>query len=168
MKVFVITSDWYNPLIPGFAYLFNKFWSADQPVTFLGYTVPDYELPQNFSFESLGPGTDFANYRTEWSYVGRGSEFSDSLKGWLSRMPDPYFILLLIDYFIHQPVSRRQLDILEKHIQRDNVMKIDLSLDRIYFAHSRYDDEPERPLFAIAQAAPYRSSLQAAIWRREY
>jgi hypothetical protein len=67
MNVFVTTSDWYNPLIPGFAYLFNRFWSLRQPVTILGYSPPDLELPSNFRFQSLGRPEQFGNEITEWS-----------------------------------------------------------------------------------------------------
>jgi hypothetical protein len=177
MNVYVTTSDWYNPLIPAFAYLFNKFWSPDQTVTILGYTAPDLEMPANFHFESLGAADEFGNEVTEWSEGRRGWRFgepyptprwSDSLKRWLGRIPDPYFALLQIDYFIYRPVSLRQVRVLEQHIHTDNVMKVDLTLDRAYFAHCPYAECEQLNIVVSAQDAPFRSSLQAAIWRREY
>src|SRR5260370_792110 len=78
MKIYVTTSDWYNPLIPCFAYLFNRFWSPQQEVTILCYTVPDYEIPSNFLLESLGDPAAFGNDIGEWSPGRRGSDFGES------------------------------------------------------------------------------------------
>ncbi|HTD22068.1 MAG TPA: hypothetical protein VK738_05410 [Terriglobales bacterium] len=177
MNVYVTTSDWYNPLIPAFAHLFNRFWSPDQPVTILGYTAPGLEMPANFSFESLGAASEFGNEVAEWSEQRRGRHFgelyptprwSDSLKRWLARISDSYFALLQIDYFIYRPVNRQQVRVLEQQIHTDNVMKVDLTLDRAYFAHSPYAECDQFNIVVSAQDALYRSSLQAAIWRSEY
>jgi hypothetical protein len=177
MRVYVTTSDWYNPILPCFAYLFNRFWSPKQGVTVLCYTVPDCELPPNFSVESLGHPAEFGNDVAEWSSGRRGSDFgesfptpkwSDSMKGWADRLPDPYFILLQIDYFIHQPVNIRQIAILEKYLGADDVVKIDLSADRFYAPHTLYAIEDGIHIIESDQQALYRSSLQAAIWTRDY
>jgi hypothetical protein len=177
MNVYVTTSDWYNSLIPAFAHLFNKFWSPDQPVTILGYTDPGFEMPANFSFESLGAASEFGNEIGEWSEGRRGRHFSelyptprwsDSLKRWLTRTSDSYFALLQIDYFLYRPVNRQQIRVLEQQIHADNVMKVDLTLDRAYFAHSPYAECDQLNIIVSAQDTLYRSSLQAAIWRREY
>jgi hypothetical protein len=50
LKVYVTTSDYYNHRIPGFAYLFNKYWAPNQGVC---YQMPSYSLPDNFSTRSL-------------------------------------------------------------------------------------------------------------------
>jgi hypothetical protein len=47
-------------------------------------------------------------------------------------------------------------------------MKVDLTLDRAYFAHSPYAECDQLNIIVSAQDTLYRSSLQAAIWRREY
>jgi hypothetical protein len=47
-------------------------------------------------------------------------------------------------------------------------VKIDLSSDRTYFAHSFYAHDNGMEIIVSDQDAPYRSSLQAAIWKREY
>ena len=177
MNVYVTTSDWYNPILPAFAHLFNRYWSPVQPVTVLGYSDPACELPPNFSFRSLGSAREFGNDVPEWSEGRRGRDFrepfptprwSDSLKRWLHRTPDPCFILMQIDYFIHRPVQVRQIDALQKCLADENVMKIDLSSDRHYFPHSHYCRDGDIDIVVSDQDAPYRASLQTAIWRREY
>ena len=54
MTIYISTSDKYVFLLKPFAYLFNKFWSKDQKVVILGYTKPDFKLPKNFEFVSMG------------------------------------------------------------------------------------------------------------------
>jgi hypothetical protein len=177
MRVFVTTSDWYNPIIPAFAHLFNHFWSPLQDVTILGYTAPLERLPSNFAFHSLGAPQEFGNDVTEWSLGRRGRHFgelyptpkwSDSVKGWIDTLPDEYFILLQIDYFVHKPVKTAVLKRLERYLACENVAKIDLSTDRYHSPHSHYEFDGETEIIVSDQEARYRSSLQAAIWRRDY
>lgn len=177
MRVYVTTSDWYNPILPCFASLFNRFWSPQQQVTVLCYTVPDCKLPFNFSLESLGHPSDFGNDVTEWTPGRRGPDYgelyptpkwSDSMKCWVDNLPDPHFILLQIDYFIHQPVNVHQIKMLEKYVGVDNVVKIDLSADRFHDLHRPYATEGDMKIIESDQQAQYRSSLQAAIWTRDY
>jgi hypothetical protein len=177
LKIFVTTSDWYNPILPCFAHLFNWFWSPDQEVTILCYTVPDIRLPPNFTLESLGDPPAFGNVAPEWSPGTRGPRFgepyptpkwTDSLKGWADRLKDPAFILLQIDYFLCRPVNLQQVRRLEEYLKIDNVVKIDLSPDRFHDAHSHFDWLEETEVIVSSQSAQYRSSLQAAIWKRDY
>jgi len=53
MTVYVTTCDKYSHLLKGFAYLFNKYWGAEQAVVVLGFAKPDFELPPNFKFHSM-------------------------------------------------------------------------------------------------------------------
>jgi hypothetical protein len=177
VSVFVTTSDWYNPIIPAFAYLFNRYWSPRQEVTILGYTPPAFPLPPNFLFQSLGKKEDFGNDVTEWSDGRRGRHFgelyptpkwSDSLKKWIDVLQDEYFILLQIDYFIHKPVNIELIERLKPYLCRENVAKIDLSTDRFHSPHELYEMNGDTGIIVSNQDARYRSSLQAAIWRREY
>ena len=68
-------------------------------------------------------------------------------------MPDPYFILLQIDYFIHQPVHVRQIKVLEKYLGVDNVVKIDLSADRFHDLHRPYATEGDMKIIESDQQA---------------
>ena len=171
------TSDWYNPIIPAFAHLFNRYWSPQQEVTILGYTPPSFPLPPNFVFQSLGKPEEFGNEVTEWSDGRRGRHFgelyptpkwSDSLKRWIEALPDQHFILLQIDYFIHKPVKIDLIERLKPYLTRENVTKIDLSTDRYNSPHAPYETDGEISIIVSDQEARYRSSLQAAIWQREY
>jgi hypothetical protein len=177
MNVYVTTSDWYNPLIPAFCHLFRRHWSAEQEVVFLGYTPPAEALPDNASFVSLGPPEQFGNEKPEWSPGRRGWPmnepfptplWTDSLRPFFETLPEDLFVLLQIDYFLHQPVRRGIVKELERRFERAGVAKIDLSRDRTHYPNDLYSDEDGLRLIVTRQDAPYRSSLQAAIWRREY
>ena len=177
MTVYVTTSDWYNPLIPGFAWLFNRFWSASQKVVILGYAAPECAMPDNFSFHSLGDGSEFGNEKQEWSPGRRGRHFgesyptpkwSDSLRRWTDSLAEESFILLQIDYFIHQPVNHRQIEVLKKYLKLEDVAKIDLSADRYHSPHQHFASDEGVEILVSDQKARYRSSLQAAIWKRDY
>jgi hypothetical protein len=177
MKVYVTTSDWYNCIIPGFAYLFNKHWSPDQEVTVLCYNQPDYSLPKNFSIISLGNPEQFGNDVPEWSPGRRGETYgqqhptprwTNSLKPFFEKLEDEYFILLQIDYFIHKPVELHKVELLKKYLGEEGVVKIDLSYDRSCFPHKVYAVDQNIEIIVSEQDTVYRSSLQAAIWQKDY
>jgi hypothetical protein len=172
LKVYVTTSDYYNHLMPGFAYLFNRYWSSNQEVTFLCYTKPSYCLPDNFSMFSLGTSESFGNEGPEWAEDGSRSnptpKWTDSLRPIFEHMADEHFILLQIDYFINRPVELDKIDFLRSFLDRRDVAKIDLTLDRTRDLHNLYATHGNIQIIVSDQNAEYRSSLQAAIWRKDY
>jgi hypothetical protein len=176
LNVYVTTSDYYNHLIPGFAYLFNKYWSPDQGATFLCYTMPSYSLPDNFSMVSLGPPERFGNNVPEWTKGRRGvggepyptPRWTDSLTPIFESMADEHFILLQIDYFINQPVELDKIEFLRSFLSSREVAKIDLTQDLTRNSHKAYPFQRDFQIIISDQHAEYRSSLQAAIWRRDY
>jgi hypothetical protein len=177
VKIFVTTSDYYNPLAPGFAYLFNRYWDPRQEVTLLCYSPPKAPLPSNFQVVSLGNAEQFGNEVPEWSPGRRGKHFNepyptprwtDSLAPFFNRVKDEYFILLQIDYFIHRPVELDKIALLLGYFDRKDVVKIDLSRDRAFFPHSLFASNGGLKIVVSDQDAPFRSSLLPAIWRADY
>ena len=177
MKIFVTTSDYYNPLAPGFAYLFNRYWDDRQEVTLLCYSPPATVLPANFKVVSLGNAAHFGNDVPEWSPGRRGKHFSepyptprwtDSLAPFFHRVEQDYFILLQIDYFIHRPVEREKIALLAGYLAMEDVVKIDLSRDRAFFPHRLFESNEGMRIVVSNQDAPFRSSLLPAIWRTDY
>lgn len=146
LRLYVTTSDYYNHLIPGFAHLLNRYWSANQEVTFLCYTKPSYSLPNNFSVFSLGPPATFGNEIPEWSEGRRGvhdepyptPRWTDSLIPVVENMTDEHFILMQIDCFINRPVELDKIELLRSFLNFSDVAKIDLTLDRTFYTHYLY------------------------------
>ena len=83
-------------------------------------------------------------------------------------MPEEHFILLQIDYFINRPVQLDKIEVLRSFLDRSDVVKIDLTLDRARHLHNLYTTHGEIQIIVSDQNAEYRSSLQAAIWRKDY
>lgn len=152
VKVYCVTSDKYRHLVAGFAERFNRFWD-NQDVTVLGYDPPEEELPNNFSFLSLGKQEDF------------GSSWTDGLRGFFMFAQDKHFLLMLEDYWLNTPVSSLQIEYLALKFRDPQVVKVELTDDN---GRLPLSGEYEKGLAIRAQDSKYRSSLQASIWRREY
>lgn len=158
-RVLVTTSDDYLPAVRVYAWLFNRYWSPKQHVTVLGYRPPNFELPSNFEFVSLGPQADYPI--TKWS---------NALVDFLGSIDDEVFTLMLEDYWITRPVNVHAVQILHDYmIQFRYVAKIDLCADRLYahgmtsYGHVSYVD-----LVKSMPGSPYHLSLMTGLWRREH
>lgn len=152
MQVVVLTSNNYVHCLPGFSYLFNKFWDAGQPVQVVRYDVRPPKMPGNFTNFAIGPQDDYT--------------WSSGLLKYLTYHQSPLILLMLEDYFIDKPVDKAAIKRLWKMMQ-DNpeIAKIDLSNDRLKVAHSDYDNGR---LILSDENAVYQTSVQAAIWRVDY
>lgn len=125
---------------------------------------------------SLGPPESFGNGVLEWSPGRRGIDgepyptpkWTDSLTTVFEHLPDEHFILMQIDYFINRPVELDKIELLRCFLHSRQVAKIDLTLDVTRYAHSLYATHGNIQIIASGQSANYRSSLQAAIWRKDY
>jgi len=151
MNIYVLTSNEYLKCLPGFAYLFNKFWSETQAVKVVRYEIRPQGLPRNFTNYAIG-----AQSRHSWS---------SGVVKWLSDTPDDIILLVLEDYYLTKPVDGAAIGGLYQMMVDDkSIAKIDLSGDRMKFAHREYNDY----LVASQDNAGFQTSLQAALWRRDY
>lgn len=122
MNILVTTCDKNMHLLRGFAHLFNKYWSPLQPATVLGYAKPDFNLPENFTYFSLG---DQEHYPFK--------NWSDSIIDFLALHPEwDTFVLLLEDYYLVRPVDAHGIRLLYGYMQEHrDVLKLDLCADRL-------------------------------------
>jgi hypothetical protein len=149
MNIYITTSNDYVSLMPETASRLNKYW-PDQDVTVLHFDVVPEGLPDNFKLHNLGNQADF------------GRSWTDPLLPFFSELQDEYFILLLDDYFLDKPVDQSRIDQAEVYVD-SGASKFDLSGDR---AKDRFIDHKD--YIESSQWARYRTSLQAAIWRKDY
>lgn len=142
------------------AHLFRKHGGQDRPVTVLGFTAPDFDLPPLWNFLSLGNQQDYPVDR-----------WSDALIGWLKggHRPGDVFALLLSDYWLMRQAGWPLVDVLaDWAMKRPRLLRLDLTLDRanergaVDVAYLAFLDVIKAPA-----TAPYKVSLQAAIWRRD-
>ena len=159
MKVFVMTCDSYMDAIPGFAHQFNKYWSPDQQVIVCGFTKPEFDMPDNFTFYSIG---DQRNYPVD--------KWSNGLIDVLWHFPkEERFVLMLEDYWLCQPVNVDAVKILYDYmVQFDYVIKMDLCGDRRFAGGVQdYGDVAGIPLVKSDFTSAYHMSLMVGLWNRE-
>ncbi len=153
----VSTSQRYAWAMTPFAELFNEFWGASQPCYYYG--CQKQVLPDNF----IHVKTVNTNQ----------SQWSEALIEFLNLIPEKVIVLMLEDYWLTRPVDSLGLYYLADFIQGiDNVLKIDLSTDRMY---ARGDPRSAVPygycghfdLIRTTNDIAYQMSLQAAMWNKE-
>lgn len=164
MRVIVLTSDKYLKALLPYSYLFNKYWSRDQQVLVAGFTPPNFSLPSNFTFYSIGKFEDYP--------VGK---WSNALIKLLSEINDEAFVLMLEDYWITRPVN---IDAVKKCHgyceQFGYVLRIDLTTDRLFAHGPRYPGDIADyghcgylDLIRSEPGSQYHMSLMTAVWRRD-
>lgn len=150
--IFIATSNSFLPLLRPFSFLFNKFWSNNQKVTFLGYEEPDFKLPNNFDFISLG--------------TQKGIQFwSDDLRPIIENVKHDYFIYTAEDQFLTKHVNFKSLDSLVTEAYENNPARISLTNTVSNQKNTLLNDEN---IIRANQNAEYRLSLIWSIWRKDY
>jgi hypothetical protein len=158
MRVLVLTSDHYLHALQPFAYLFNKYWGGGQQVLVGGFKSPEFVLPGNFGFVSLGAMSDYPL-----------DKWSDAFIKFLNLVPDEVFIFMLEDYWLVRPVDTDAVRILYDYmLQFDYVLKVDLCADRLYAMNmSDYGSVSRLDLVQSHRGSPYHMSLMTGLWRKE-
>tara|TARA_R110000824_G_C15220596_1_gene677546 strand:+ start:104 stop:895 length:792 start_codon:yes stop_codon:yes gene_type:complete len=155
--VLIATSDEYLDLLKPFFYLFNEFWSAEQPVTILGYKKPTFGLPLNFTFESLGEQ--------------RGIQFwAEDVKKYLCNLKDDYFIYTAEDLFLTRPVNFKSLKTLLKfwHTEGLDLARIGLGNTVRNEEHTHVGKTDGCDIIIQNQLSNHRISLQWSLWNKKY
>lgn len=157
--IVTLVSDKYLWALRPFAHQFNKYWSKDLEVKIVGFSLPPFSLPENFSFVSLGKMEDYP-----------AEKWSDALIKFLtSEFLSPHFILMLEDYWLARPVDTRAIDLLGEYMSsHPEVLRVDITADRLYaggmedYGYCEYLD-----LIRSSPQSQYHMSLQAGIWNRD-
>jgi len=150
----VYTCNEYSDVLPGFAYLFNLFWSAQQPVTYAGCQKMD--LPQNFEWVSVE-----SRIAARWS---------DGLIELLNVIKADIICWLLEDYYLCRGVDHKAIESLADYMRmHGDILKIDLTGDRLYSGKARdVDYWGHVDLITTAWDTPYQFSTQCALWNRKH
>lgn len=159
IPILVFTSDKYLKALRPFSWLFNRYWSPAQAVDVIGFAQPDFYLPSNFSYHSIGDMRDYPF--SKWS-----NQVIDYLE---VRQDITHFILLLEDYWPIRNVNLSAIRMLYDYaLQFRNVLKIDLCADRLYAAGMvDYDNCGFIDLVLSDHRSQYQMSMMAGIWSKE-
>ena len=157
INIYCTTSDNYHHALKVFCYTFNKFWGEDWNVTVLGYSTPKFDLPNNFSFESLGVQTG-------------PKDWSNDLRKYFSQVNDEYFIYIMEDQFLTRNVNFDILKVLLKLKEEKDIVRIDLTDDMVVNHSGIYKGaEPYRVVDGVNVVkldirSEYKINTQASIW----
>lgn len=158
-RVIITMSDKYIPALRPFAHQFNKYWSKDQDVLVAGFSKPDFDLPDNFEFYSIGKQEDYPF-----------NKWSNALHDLLEYIDDEAFVLMLEDMWLTRQVNIHVLDVLYRYaIQFGYVLKIDIVGDRLYAfgVDLDYGTVEYIDLIKSMPGSPYHMSLMPGIWRKD-
>lgn len=152
LEVIVLTSNAYLHCLPPFAYLFNKFWSINQPVKVVRYEHRPRNLPTNFTNFAIGSQADYT--------------WSSGLIKYLQYHNGELILLMLEDYFLDSSVHQPNTEMAWAYmLHYPEVAKIDLTGDRLKVDYLDYSDNA---FIMSVDDAPFLTSLQAAIWRKDF
>lgn len=161
-EIVVFTNNSHLWLLPGFQYLFNKYWSSEQKVIIAGYAHPKTQqvrLRKNFKFQSI----DRENYPAD--------KWTNGLRKFLCKRKCDIFIMLLEDYWLNSPVLVKEVDRLCDYMQRspERILRIDLTADRASQSSARpFTSYDGIELLKTPSGSDYQMSFQAAIWNRKH
>lgn len=162
IPVIIPTCDKYIHLVEGLMYTVNKFWSAKSNFIILGYKAPQYELLPNWKFISLGEDTGPQNWSNDLL------KFFDTFEG-------EYFINMIDDTLMTRSADITKIEsayaymLAHKEVKKcflhgslssgDTSLLGDIKLTPV---------EDLKGFWDVNQTADYRTSIQSAIWNKEY
>lgn len=158
-RILVTTSNNYLPILRVSSWLVNKYWSPLPTVLVAGFNPPEFDLPSNYSFLSLGDQKDYPF-----------NLWSNALIKLLHTIDDEVYILFLDDYLPVRYVDTRNIGILVDYAyQFGYILKIDICCDRLYAfgADTNFDYVAHIDLIKSQPGSPYHSSLYPGIWRKD-
>lgn len=141
-----------------FAYLFNQYWSSLQSVTVVCESRPTFGLPNNFRYYQVGLAGEEKWPQHKWS---------DGLMKFLHSIDEQYVLLMLDDYWLVRTVDHTSIGTLLEYMkQRKNILRIDLTGDRLYAAGVEPHDMYGHYDLIKANGSEYQMSLMPGIWNK--
>lgn len=158
-RILIPTCDPYLPALRPLAYLLNKYWRPNPEVVVGGFSHPDFELPPNFHFLSLGNMSDYPI-----------NKWSDQLIAFFAQVPDEVFAFMLDDMWPVRPVDTDAIGILYRYmLQFRNIARADLTSDRFYSGGVKLDYAHAGRLdLCLSARGDYFSSMMPGLWRKEH
>ena len=158
-RVFLTTSDKYLPALKPMAWMMHKYWIPQPEVVVMGFAEPDFDLPPNWSFHSVGKQEDYPF-----------DKWSNAFMKFMDEVPDEVFLLMLEDMWPIRKVDTEALDILWRYmLQFEYVAKMDLCGDRLYAGGmTSYGYVNRLDLVKSLPASEYHLSLMPGFWRKKH
>lgn len=157
-----MTSDNKDNILKGFLHQWHKYFNADCEMVICGFTRPSFSFVQEFY--SIGKFEDYPPHK-----------WSDALKKVLDNVADDVFMLLLDDYFLIRQTDTRGVKIIYDYMhQFENVIKFDLTSDRLNadpgryaYNYNGYNVAGHLDLIKSDHGSQYHMSLWGGMWRKD-
>lgn len=160
LPIYIMTADEHMQCLPAFCYLFNKFWSDEMIINIIGYSKPDFKLPKNVNYISMGKD--------------RGAEYwSDDMIAYFSSINDELFYLNTEDSFILKKINENLLyDSIKLSrnliLNNPNFLRFNLTHCVSTRSHSFVEkSESGGEIILASKNTYYRHSLQHSLWNRK-
>jgi hypothetical protein len=137
-----------------FSFLLNKFWSPDQQVKIIGFEPPDFDLPPNYEFVSLGPQRGLKYWTNDHIDYFQGIE-------------DQYFVHMLENEFFLKPLDTEiYADVVSR--LSPEVGRVDLTPGPSQRSNNLVENRGRYDIIELTQDASYRLALRFNIWNKDY
>lgn len=158
-QIIVTTSDKSLWTTKTFAYLFNTYYSSLQNVHIVCESMPRFRLPPNFVLHPV-----HLDGITGWPI----EKWTDGLARYLNSIPEQHVLIMLDDYWLVRTVDTRGINTLYEYmIERPEVLRVDLTGDRLYARDARDVDCYGHYDIISAQGTEYQMSLMPGLWNKK-
>lgn len=146
LALIIVSCDRYADVWPAFFALFWRFWSDCPYPVYLGTNSLVHE-----------------DRRVHTVLTGDDRSWAENTRKLVEQVGSPYLLMMLEDFFLRRPVATEEVERCFHALKK--VGGGYLRLKPFPKPDQRVPDFPE--IGEIKRGAPYRSALQAAIWRKD-
>lgn len=157
-QVIVTTSNKSMWTLKAFSYLFNTYYSSLQNVHVVCESVPRFHLPVNYICHPV-----HLDGIVDWPK----DRWTDGLVRYLNSIPEQHVLILLDDYWLIRTVDTRGINTLHEYmLERPEVLRVDLTGDRLYAGGMQDVDCYGHFDIVSAQGSQYQMSLMPGLWNK--
>lgn len=163
-RVVVSTCDKYLPYLKPFIHQFNRYWGKDQLVLVAGFSKPDFDMPRNFHFHSIGKQEDYPI-----------NKWSNSIIDLCNQIQDETFVFMLEDYWLTDKVDIEGVQLLVNYARtHPKVVRIDLTPDRLHTARDQSTEAEWKmgklghlDMVKSKSGLPYSLAMITSVWNKQ-
>jgi len=160
MNIYIPTCNSRIYLVEALLYSLKKYWYNfdNSKFTIVGYNEPQFTLPDNVTFKSLGSDDNVKNWASD-------------LKSYFDSIDDEYFVYMNDDCPIVDHIDTQIFDFFLDIINENTDSKIGricLTADLTEHAHKVVQEYDDFELIEKTQESEYRLSTQFSIWNKKY